>query len=255
MPGGVAVERRWWQRRRSPTSGITTLPVARRGDSGGIGRKSVLAGRVISGPISLKMSMCARRHLALAQQSSMCAKGKKRAIHAAVFKTPRETARNARYSMTAIDEILDQEKQLANAKRTLDLDAIDRIYADDLLLTGVLGEPTCSKSAVIDEMRCGIAQRGAAQAGGAGFDTQTENEDTTHLARHLHARRSIMAGREILPANSERHGSPAEAPLVFPERQTAVRQESRRSEDCAIRICFCLQRAATHCQRRSWVLS
>ena len=25
MPGGVAVERRWWQRRRPPTSGITTL--------------------------------------------------------------------------------------------------------------------------------------------------------------------------------------------------------------------------------------
>ena len=65
----------------------------------------------------------------------------------------------------------------------------------------------------------------------------------------------IMAGREIPPANSERHGSPAGVPLVFPERQTAVRQESRRSEDCAIRICFCLQRAATHWQRRSWVLS
>ena len=68
MPGGVAVERRWWQRRRPPTSGITTLRVARRGDLGGIGRKSVLAGRVISGPIPLKMSMCARRHLALARK-------------------------------------------------------------------------------------------------------------------------------------------------------------------------------------------
>jgi hypothetical protein len=31
------------------------------------------------------------------------------------------------------DEILQHEEQLANAKRTLDLDAIDRIYADDLL--------------------------------------------------------------------------------------------------------------------------
>jgi ketosteroid isomerase-like protein len=67
--------------------------------------------------------------------------------------------------MTTIDEILEQEEQLANAKRTLDLDAIDRIYADDLILTGVLGEPTCSKSAVIDEMRRGIAQRDAAKAG------------------------------------------------------------------------------------------
>ena len=80
--------------------------------------------------------------------------------------------------MTTIEEILQQEEQLANAKRTLDLDAIDRIYADDLLLTGVLGEPTCSKGAVMDEMRRGIAQRDAAQAGGAGFETRTENEDT-----------------------------------------------------------------------------
>ena len=80
--------------------------------------------------------------------------------------------------MAMIEEILQQEEQLANAKHTLDLDAIDRIYADDLLLTGVLGEPTCSKGAVMDEMRRGIAQRDAAQAGGAGFETRTENEDT-----------------------------------------------------------------------------
>ena len=61
--------------------------------------------------------------------------------------------------MATIEEILQQEDQLANAKRTLDLDAIDRIYADDLLLTGVLGEPTCSKTAVMDEIRRGIAER------------------------------------------------------------------------------------------------
>ena len=68
--------------------------------------------------------------------------------------------------MTTIDEILRQEEQLADAKRTLDLDAIDRIYADDLLLTGVLGEPTCSKTAVMDEVRRGIAERDGAKAGG-----------------------------------------------------------------------------------------
>jgi len=84
--------------------------------------------------------------------------------------------------MTVIDEILEQEEQLANAKRTLDLDAIDRIYADDLLLTGVLGEPTCSKSAVLDEMRRGIAQRDAARAAGTPFDTRTENDDTKVVA-------------------------------------------------------------------------
>jgi ketosteroid isomerase-like protein len=65
--------------------------------------------------------------------------------------------------MTAIDEILEQEEQLATAKRALDLEAIDRIYADDLLLTGVLGEPTCSKNAVMDEIRRGLAQRDSAR--------------------------------------------------------------------------------------------
>lgn len=80
--------------------------------------------------------------------------------------------------MATIEEILQQEEQLANAKRRLDLDAIDRIYADDLLLTGVLGEPTCSKGAVMDEMRRGIEQRDAAKHGGAGFEMRTENEDT-----------------------------------------------------------------------------
>ena len=84
--------------------------------------------------------------------------------------------------MTTIAEILQQEEQLANAKRNLDLDEIDRIYADDLLLTGVLGEPTCSKSAVMDEMRRGIAQRDAAKAGNTQFDTRTENEDTKVVA-------------------------------------------------------------------------
>jgi ketosteroid isomerase-like protein len=84
--------------------------------------------------------------------------------------------------MTTIDEILEQEDRLATAKRTLDLDAIDRIYADDLLLTGVLGEPTCSKSAVLDEMRRGIAQRAAAEEGGTPFDTRTENQDTKVVA-------------------------------------------------------------------------
>ena len=84
--------------------------------------------------------------------------------------------------MTTTDEILQQEEQLAHAKRTLDLGAIDSIYADDLLLTGVLGEPTCSKSAVMDEVRRGIAERDSAKAGGAQFETVTENEDTKVMA-------------------------------------------------------------------------
>jgi len=63
--------------------------------------------------------------------------------------------------MTAEQEILQQEEQLANAKRTLDLDALQRNYADDLVMTGVLGEPTCGKAAIIDQAKRGITQRQA----------------------------------------------------------------------------------------------
>lgn len=84
--------------------------------------------------------------------------------------------------MTTIDEIFEQEHQLSDARRTLDVDAIDRIYADDLLLTGVLGEPTCSKSAVLSEIRRAIAERDSAKAREAPFETLTENEDAKVVA-------------------------------------------------------------------------
>jgi hypothetical protein len=37
---------------------------------------------------------------------------------------------------TMTQEILREEEQLADAKRTLDLDALNRIYADELLMNG-----------------------------------------------------------------------------------------------------------------------
>ncbi len=86
-------------------------------------------------------------------------------------------------STTIMQEILQQEEKLADAKRTLDLDALNRIYADDLLMTGVLGEPTCTKAAIMDEAKRGIAQRDNAFAGGQSFETSCNNEDvavTTH---------------------------------------------------------------------------
>ena len=80
---------------------------------------------------------------------------------------------------TMMQEILRQEEQLADAKRTLDLDALNRIYADELLMTGVLGEPTCTKAAIIDEAKSGIAQRESAVASGQAFETSCNNEDMT----------------------------------------------------------------------------
>ena len=77
------------------------------------------------------------------------------------------------------EEILRQEEQLVDAKRTLDLDALNRIYADELLMTGVLGEPTCKKAAILDEAKRGIAQRESAVASGQDFETSCNNEDVT----------------------------------------------------------------------------
>ena len=82
-------------------------------------------------------------------------------------------------SIPLTQEILREEERLSEAKQTLDLDALNRIYADDLLMTGVLGEPTCTKAAVIDEMKRGIAQRESAAASGQAIQTSCSNEDVT----------------------------------------------------------------------------
>jgi ketosteroid isomerase-like protein len=74
-------------------------------------------------------------------------------------------------------EIILQEEQLANAKRMLDIDAIDRIYADDLLQTGVMGEPTCTKAAIIDEIKRGISERERSLASGQQVELTSRNED------------------------------------------------------------------------------
>jgi ketosteroid isomerase-like protein len=79
--------------------------------------------------------------------------------------------------MTTEQEIQQYEEQFADAKRTLDLDAFDRIYANDLVVTGVLGEPTCSKTAIMDEAKRGIVERREALAGGRQFEASVSNED------------------------------------------------------------------------------
>ena len=80
-------------------------------------------------------------------------------------------------AQTIEQEIVKQEESLANAKRALDLDAIDRIYADDLLLTGVMGEPTCDKAAIIGEITRGREERERSLASGQSIEMAAENED------------------------------------------------------------------------------
>ena len=84
---------------------------------------------------------------------------------------------------TMEQEIRQQEEQLAEAKRALDVGAIDRMYADDLLMTGVMGEPTCSKTAIIDEIKRGITERESARASGRQIEMSAENEDMK-VVRH-----------------------------------------------------------------------
>lgn len=74
-------------------------------------------------------------------------------------------------------EILGEEAELLRAKRTLDIQALQRIYADDLILTGVLGEPTCSKPAILEEVQRGIAQRESSIAAGKSLQMSADNED------------------------------------------------------------------------------
>ena len=69
-----------------------------------------------------------------------------------------------------VQEIIANEEQLTQATRALDLDELDHLYADDMVMTSVLGE-TCRKAAVMDEARRGAAMRKqAADAGNAGHD-------------------------------------------------------------------------------------
>jgi ketosteroid isomerase-like protein len=66
---------------------------------------------------------------------------------------------------TVEQEILTQEENLTQAKRALDIAALDRLYADNILVTGVTGE-VCGKAALMSEASQGIMQRDAALAQG-----------------------------------------------------------------------------------------
>jgi ketosteroid isomerase-like protein len=50
------------------------------------------------------------------------------------------------------------EDQLTLATRHLDLAALDRLYADDIMFTGIQGQ-ICNKASILDEARRGVAER------------------------------------------------------------------------------------------------
>ncbi len=79
-------------------------------------------------------------------------------------------------------EILTQEDRLTQATRAIDVETLDRIYADGLIFTGVTGV-VCDKRAVMDEARRGADERQAAKQSGAAAVVAYEKDDVTTI-RH-----------------------------------------------------------------------
>lgn len=74
------------------------------------------------------------------------------------------------------EEILTQEENLTQATRNLDIEALERLYSDDILATGVTGE-ICSKRSMIEEARRGIEERQSAAATGKRLVSSYDKED------------------------------------------------------------------------------
>ena len=49
-------------------------------------------------------------------------------------------------------------EQIRGLRRALDVAALDQLYADDLLMHGVMGEPTYGKMAILDEVKRALVE-------------------------------------------------------------------------------------------------
>jgi ketosteroid isomerase-like protein len=78
---------------------------------------------------------------------------------------------------TLENEIRVLEAQLTHASRSIDLDGLDRLYADDIMMTSVLGNADMNKAALMNEARRGIAQRQAAADAGNAFETSYTKDE------------------------------------------------------------------------------
>jgi len=77
-------------------------------------------------------------------------------------------------------DIQAEEDRLTQATRTLDVAALDRLYADDIMFTGVTGV-ICTKANLMDEARRGVAERQAAAGKPAAVSYE---KDDLHGIRH-----------------------------------------------------------------------
>ena len=80
----------------------------------------------------------------------------------------------------------------------MDVPELDRLYAEDILMTNVLGE-TCGKSAIMDEARRGAAMRQA--SAGKSFTASYEKEDLKIVS--LGDRAAVTSYRFIVKMNGE----------------------------------------------------
>src|SRR5688572_20682147 len=86
--------------------------------------------------------------------------------------------------MTALadSEILTAEHRLTSATRDVNLDELGRIYAPDIMFTGVTGA-VCDKVSLMDEARRGLAEREKAAAAGTMAVVAYEKDDVRAI-RH-----------------------------------------------------------------------
>ena len=96
-------------------------------------------------------------------------------------------------------EILTQEENLTQAQRQLDIGSLDRIFADDVMFTGVTGE-VCGKAGLMSEVRQGIAQRDAAIAQGKKDTVSFDKEDIKVVT---HGNTAIASYRFIIRIQAE----------------------------------------------------
>ena len=80
-------------------------------------------------------------------------------------------------------EILAEEDRLTQATRNIDVETLDRIYADDIIFTGVTGA-ICDKAAVMDEARRGAAARRDGAANPAAPAVVAYDKDSLMAVRH-----------------------------------------------------------------------
>ena len=80
-------------------------------------------------------------------------------------------------------EIVALEDTLATATRNVDIEALDRLYADDIIFTGVTGA-VCDKVSLMEEARRGLADRRRAAASPGAPAVTAYDKDDLRGVRH-----------------------------------------------------------------------